>query len=128
MLKERPYNGGTWTEARMHSFIMSALRRAKWPQKYKAIQGAYIDDGINPKTGRAVKLHRCEECNDCFMASEMQADHISPVVPLTGFDSWDGVIGRLFCEAASYQALCKPCHKIKSGEENKERRRIKDEE
>ena len=109
----------------MHSFIMSALRKARWGQKYQAIRNAYFDDGINPKTGRSVKLHRCAICDDCFMANEMHADHLSPVVPLTGFDSWDGVIERMFCEADGFQALCIPCHKELTKEENEERRRLK---
>jgi hypothetical protein len=57
----------------------------------------------------------------------MQADHIDPVIPLTGFDSWDGVIKRLYCEADGFQALCKACHKVKTKEEADERRRIKKE-
>lgn len=122
---EKPHNGGTWTEARKRSFIMSALRRAQWPVKYQAIKNAYIDDGINPKTGRRCKLHECEECGDCFPAKDMQADHINSVIPLTGFDSWDKVIERMFCEIEGYQALCKDCHKIKTKEENKIRRENK---
>jgi hypothetical protein len=47
-----PYNGGTWTKARMRSFVMSALRRAQWPVKFRAIKKAYVKDGINPATGR----------------------------------------------------------------------------
>ncbi len=125
MAVEKPHNGGLWSDARKHSFIMSALRRAAWPVKYAAIKEAYIDDGINPKTGRRCKLHRCDECNDCFPASEMQADHIEPVIPLEGFDSWDGVIGRMFCEVEGYQALCKACHKVKTQEENRIRRENK---
>ena len=75
---------------------MSQLRGGRWPVKYQAIKNAYIDDGINPKTGRRCKLHRCEHCNDCFPAGEMQADHIHPIVPITGFDSWEKVIERLY--------------------------------
>jgi 5-methylcytosine-specific restriction endonuclease McrA len=118
----KPHNGGTWTDARKRSFIMSALRRAQWPPKYAAIKEAYIDDGINPETGRRCKLHRCSECNDCFPAKDMQADHTIPVIPLDGFDSWDGVIERLFCEKEGYTAMCKACHKVKTQEENAERR------
>jgi len=121
----KPRNGGEWTEARFTSFVMSQLRGGRWPQKYKAIQAAYIDDGINPETGRRCKLHRCEECNDCFPASKMQADHIEPIIPLTGFDSWGAVIERLYCEVDGFQAMCKPCHKIKTKEENRIRRENK---
>lgn len=122
MKKPKPHNGGQWTDARKRSFIMSALRRAQWPVKYAAIKKAFISEGANPATGRKCKLHQCAECGDLFPAKDMQADHIEPVVPLTGFDSWNGVIGRLFCEVDGFQALCRSCHKVKSKAENAERR------
>jgi len=84
-----------------------------------------VEDGINPKTGRKCKLHCCEECHELFPAKDMQADHIEPIVPLTGFDSWDNVIERLYCEVEHYQALCKECHSKKSKEENRIRRENK---
>ena len=52
----------------------------------------------------------------------MNVDHINPVVdPDVGFVSWDVFIDRLFCERANLQAICIPCHKIKSKEEKKKR-------
>lgn len=53
-------------------------------------------------------------------------DHIEPVVPVSGFDSWDNVIKRLFCDANKLQLLCRECHEIKCKEERDERKRIKD--
>lgn len=118
----KPRNGGQWTEARFRSFIMSALRRAQWPVKYAAIKKAYVKDGINPQTGRPCKLHLCPDCKQLHPQSFMQADHIHPVVPVTGFDSWDGVIGRLYCEIDGYRAICRTCHKAKSISENQQRK------
>lgn len=125
---EKPYNGGEWTTARMRSFIMSALRRAMWPVKYRAIRDSYVEDGTNPKTGRRCRLHRCSECGDLFPQNQMQADHIKPVVPLEGFDNkvwleydWNELLQRLYCEADGLQAVCKSCHKEKSLEERKKR-------
>lgn len=125
MKKPKPYNGGQWTEARKHSFIMSALRRAKWPQRYAAVKRTFVRNGLNPATGRKCKLHRCEKCTQLFPQSSMQADHIIPVVPLEGFDSWDGVIARMFVEAEHYDVMCKSCHKKITDEENKIRRENK---
>ena len=122
---ERPFNGGQWTAAKKKSFIISALRKARWPVKYQVLKDAYVKDGINPKTGRKCKLHRCEECNDCFAKGDMHADHISPVIPLTGFDSWDKTIARMFCEEDGFRILCHSCHKICTKEENRIRRENK---
>jgi len=122
---EKIYNAGRWTAARFRSFIMSALRRAQWPQKYASIATAYVKDGVNPKTGKPCKLHRCPECKELFPKGKMQADHISPVIPVTGFDSWDNVIKRLYCEIDGFRPLCKPCHKTITLEQNKQRRENK---
>ena len=52
----------------------------------------------------------------------MEVDHIEPVVdPKEGFISWDVFIDRLFCERANLQAVCKPCHKVKTQKEKKKR-------
>jgi 5-methylcytosine-specific restriction endonuclease McrA len=48
-------------------------------------------------------------------------DHIKPVVPVEGWVSWDDCIENMFSEEDNLQALCSHCHKIKSGEEAKER-------
>jgi hypothetical protein len=94
----------------------------RWGPRNKAISRAYIDDGINPKTGRKCKLHRCEKCNNCFAKGDMHADHIIAVIPETGFDSWDATIKRMFCEEDGFRIVCKECHKGITKEENTMRR------
>lgn len=123
--KDKPYNSGQWTEARRRSFIMSALRRAAWPVKYECIRNAYECSQKNPKTGRMNKMYKCAECGELFPQKSMAADHINPVVPITGFDSWGAVIDRLYCEIDGLQALCKECHSVKTKQENKERKSCK---
>jgi 5-methylcytosine-specific restriction endonuclease McrA len=50
-------------------------------------------------------------------------DHIKPVVdPIKGFQSWDIFIDRLFCEASNLQAICKPCHLLKTNKEKQEKK------
>ena len=119
---ERPYNGGEWSEARMISFIKSALRGARWPQKYRCIEKAFIGFGINPKTGRKCKLHLCPTCHGHFPQNMMQADHIIPVIGPEGFTSWDEYISRLFVEADGFVATCKICHQQKTNLEKAERK------
>jgi len=134
---DRPYNNGEWTTARMRGFIMSALRRAQWPVKYKSISKAFVSHGINPTTGRKCKLHKCEECGEQFPAGQMQADHIQPVVPLDGVwgdttsylgYNWNEVVQRLYAPLENFQALDRECHKKKSAEEKAIRAQFKREQ
>ena len=122
--KVKPYNNGEWTEARYHSFIKSALRSAsqRWPPKYNVLNAAKLGKRINKKTGRLAEHYLCAACREAFPAKEVQVNHKIPVVPVTGFDNWDGVISRLFCEAEHLEVLCIPCHKTITQQENQERK------
>ena len=115
-------NGGQWTEARFSSFVKSALRGAQWPPKYSSIKQAFIKNGINKKTGRQCKLHRCYKCDGVYPQNQMHADHIIPVVGPEGFVDWNTFIARLYVEKEGFRAICKLCHKEKSNEENAARR------
>ena len=121
-MKEKPYNSGQWTEARRRSFIMSALRSARWPVKYEALRAACVGIHENKKTGRKAKHYTCSDCGGTFPAKEVQVDHIAPIVPVTGFDSYDATVDRLFCEVDGFQVMCKLCHAVKTKEENATRR------
>jgi len=128
------FNQGKWSEARMRSFAMSAIRRAQWPVKYAAIATAYIANGVNPATGKPCKLHRCTSCKKTYPKGMMRADHINPVIPIDnnwkdgenwlGYN-WNQLLPRLWCEADNYQIICKDCHKEKSKDENTARRKAK---
>jgi 5-methylcytosine-specific restriction endonuclease McrA len=117
-------NGGEWTEARYRGFVKSALRSAsqRWPPRYKALDAAYVGKKINPASGRLAKHYHCNKCQEDFPQKEVEVNHLTPVVPISGFDSWDGVIERLFCEQERLEVLCKPCHKALTKQENEERK------
>jgi len=67
--------------------------------------------------------YKCELCGAIKKTSEIVVDHIEPIVPVTGFDNWDGLIERLFCLPEGLQVICKkPCHAEKSKKENSLRR------
>ena len=112
-------NGNQWTEARFNSFIKGGLRgiSSRWPPKYEALSGAYVGKLLNSKTNRIGKHFRCASCSGEFPAKEVQVDHIEPVIPATGFTTWDDVINRMFCEKENLQVLCTECHKRKTAEE-----------
>lgn len=122
MTKE--YNGGQWTRGKFDSYIKATLRKGtmRWPPKFAVLNAAKRGKLINPESGRLAEHYECEECHKLFPAKNVVVDHIDPIVPITGFISWDSVIERMFCEADGLQVLCKPCHKEKTQIENKLRK------
>jgi hypothetical protein len=111
------------------TFVMQHLRGIRYPEKYEALENAYVKRARNLQTNRIAKLYRCAACEELFGAKEVAIDHIEPVVPVTGWDSWEAVIDRLFCEPEGFQGLCKAgCHAKKSKEENAARKRLSEKE
>lgn len=125
-MTDKKRNGGEWTEARFKSFVTSALRAAsrRWPPKYKALKEAFAGRKVNAKTGKLAMHYTCAACKKLYVATDVQVDHIKPVVdPKKGFVSWDVYINRMFCEIEDLQVMCKPCHKIKTDQEKLERKK-----
>lgn len=124
----RTRNCGRWTEAQFRSFIRSLLRRGsvRWSPRAKIVSDAFVENGVNPDTGRRCKLHRCSSCSALVAKKDMVADHIIPVVdPVMGFTNWDDFIHRLFCEMDNLQAICKVCHAAKTKDERAVRTKSK---
>ncbi len=113
-----------WTKSKFESFIKGLLRKGttRWPQKYEVLNAAKRGKQVNQETGRVAEHYQCAECFGVFPAKLVVVDHIEPVVPLTGFVSWDDVISRMFCGTDGLQVLCKSCHAVKTKAENAERR------
>lgn len=118
-VKEKPRNGGQWTEARYFGFIRSALRAAftRWGPKHAAKQR--VKQGYNQ--------YQCASCEGIFGNKDVEVDHIVPAGSLKRFDDLPGFVERLFCEADGFQLLCKGCHQIKTNAERAELKRIRDE-
>ncbi len=122
----RPYNAWTMSDAEFRSFIVSALRNASrfWKPKNLALARARISKGV----------YKCELCWAIGPPTlpappwkkrkikNILADHISPIVPVTWFTTYDEWIKRCFVEAEHFQAICHNCHSAKTKEENKARR------
>lgn len=108
-----------WTEARKHSFIVSVLRSGtrRWPPKYECLNEAKTEKKVNTKTGRIAQHYMCSICKEDFSATNIDVDHIKPVVGSEGFTSWDVYIKNMFCDKENLQVVCKPCHKIKTKQE-----------
>lgn len=102
------------TPIKVKSKLISAMRRI-WMYsemrkkvlnrtKFKKVVGLFAD-------GKAKTLFHwnCEKCG--AETREPEVDHIEPAVPLTGWDSWDGYISRMFTEDEwKLQVLCNTCH------------------
>lgn len=123
-------NGNTWTESQFNSFIKSMLRRGstRWGPKYVCKKNARVPEKYPNSKGRLVFHSLCASCNQVFPETECSVDHIDPVIdPSVGFQSWDEVIERIFCEVDGLQVLCKDCHDKKTKEEkeiDKKRRKL----
>lgn len=98
-------------------FAIAALRRAsyRWPANSEALKAARI----------ARNEYECAACKGIFGRREVQKDHIEPVVPTTGWISFDDFIKRLYCDISGISILCKKCHSAKTKLENEIRRKNK---
>lgn len=116
-----------WTEGKFQSFIKSTLRKGstRWPPRYEVLNDAKRGKRVNPETGRIAEHYECNQCGMLFPAKCVVVDHISPVIPVTGFTNWDDVINRMFCSRLGLQVLCKECHRLKTKEENAQRKLYK---
>ena len=126
----KPHNSGQWTEARLHSFIKSALRWAsqKWGPRNESKKRARIKRGIYICEGYKCKAHEVPasiKVND-KRVNNVIVDHIDPVIdPVKGFQSWDDTIKRMFCEIEGFQILCYKCSKHKTQDEREIRKKNK---
>lgn len=92
------------------------------------MDAALVKGYSDPERKRVTKWFKCAECQKMEPAYLGQVDHVEPVVPIdVAFEdmSLDDVVNRMWCDSRLLQPLCKPCHKLKTKAENKERRLLK---
>lgn len=126
----KPHNSGKWTAARFHSFVKSALRSAsnRWPPKTEVLKAARVERGVYKCAGYQRNAHKVPASlpgigRNGARGRNVFVDHIEPVVdPVLGFQSWDEVVARLFCEKDGMQLLCKQCHDKKTADERVQRK------
>lgn len=88
--------------------------------KHRIEKPYYKKDGSKSSISRV--FYKCSKCSNEFPASQINVDHIDPVIPLNipvKHMSLDIIVKRLFCDEKNLQILCKKDHKEKSIEENK---------
>jgi hypothetical protein len=103
------------SDKRFRTTLIQVLRRFSkfWAPKNSVLKKARIARGI----------YQCSTCSKVVGNKEIKVDHIEPVVPVTGFSTWDDIIERLFCEESGLQAICATCHTEKTSKENVDRKR-----
>jgi len=113
------------------NLIFSAVSRV-WcrTDRYKHIKHSFrtIDEGPRGKW-----WYPCSTCGDDFRETEVELDHIDPVVPLNKRQDemtlLEYIERKYLCSVNNFQILCKPCHREKTKKENATRtERIKNRE
>lgn len=142
---EKTRNHFTKSEVGHLGWLIQLLRKGsqRWIPKTKAFKRASVGQITNPETGRLKEAWACEECGWVGFKKGRKdkegviADHIDPVIPVgksrhicsrPDFDPEihvciGEVCDRMYVELDHWQILCHTCHKVKTDEENKGRRR-----
>ena len=114
---------------REDGLIKGALRRvfSRSDLRRKVVDAASVKHS-DPKRPRVKSWCKCNICNKPEAKSYVVVDHIDPLIPLhLSFEdmSLDEVINRLWCPESNLQVLCEECHKLKTKEERKLRKKEK---
>lgn len=122
MRGEKVRCSGTMTEAGFFSWVVSHLRGLSklWKPRddyLKSVRRVY-----QGKDKRIKFEYPCMKCGKWFVRKEIQADHTVPCGVFRTFSDAPGWLERYFVEKDGWTSLCKPCHRIKTNEEARERR------
>jgi len=126
MAGEKTRCSGLWTEARYRSFIKGNLRQAtmKWApinivkKRANVRRGFYLCDECKEEVPATLKGPDPKKPGKHKRIKNVHVDHIIPVVdPAKGWEGWDVLIERLFCEEDNLRVLCTACHKVVTDEE-----------
>jgi len=116
-MNPKPYNGGTWTQSRMMSFIRSNLRLAtrKWGPMRQA-------KDLNRRTYRGANArqkweYKCGDCGKWFKGTEVAVHHRIPCGSLKDWDDLGDFARRMFCEVDGLKLVCDGCHKAEHEKE-----------
>lgn len=114
------------TDGQFKAFVINLLRRGTflWKPRGEAKKRAKVPNG-KFKNGKTKYGYQCNICKNVFKSSEVQIDHIEPVVGPEGFVSWDLYISRMFCDVDNLQTICSNCHDEKSRSEKEIRKNYK---
>lgn len=126
MKKRPPFNQEMAIRgANRRLFARSPLVREKLEESRQEFP-RYKKDGTRARKNWVKR--QCEACNEWVSTTEIEIDHIDPVVPLEGFpahlDMWQRIflfLRRLWCDKSNLQRLCIVCHQKKIAVERYQR-------
>lgn len=117
VLKARPRNNGTMTEAMFWSYLRATLRNRTrfWkPISQCRLNGRRAYKGVNK---RQKFEYQCNRCKHWFSDKNVAVDHIIPAGALNCASDLPGFVERLFVEVPGLQLLCTQCHDEKTKSE-----------
>lgn len=125
-------------EFNLKQYLKNGVRRLsyRYPARSQAVALVRIPRPLDWPNKRVKWVCPCAACKKVFELGDMQADHVEPIIPVTGWpeapksDLYDHrggpdmnvLVYRCFVSPDKYQMLCKECHKTKSKAENAQRR------
>lgn len=112
------------------NLIKGAIRRvfSRSELRSQVIEDSIVAGYYDTKRKRVKTWCKCQLCGELEAKSNMQVDHILPVIPLhlsLEEITLDTLIERIWCDRANLQAICVGCHDVKTAAERKERGRLK---
>lgn len=77
--------------------------------RYQVVVGQY-KNGIDKK----IWMRNCDICGKAFALKDslLEVDHIYAVLNFTG--DWTKYIEKMYCDEENLQAICSPCHVLKT--------------
>jgi 5-methylcytosine-specific restriction endonuclease McrA len=95
--------------AKQAGFDLDAITR-------EIIDGEYSAEQIEQRMNTIAPSYRCNICKNNTAYNNLEVDHIEPIQPISGFDSFDNIERRLFDEN-NLQVLCNHCSRKKTQNE-----------
>lgn len=112
--------------AKERGLLKGAIRRVfSRSELRREVLEAGVVAHSDPKRKRVKTWVKCAECGGLDAKSNVQVDHLQPVVPVTTTleaMTWDELVDRIWCDKKNLQILCEVCHNVKSVKENAVRR------
>lgn len=106
----------------------------RWPAANNVRKAARVGRFINPKSGREAWHSKCSMCQSVRPDSQMELDHVVPVVPIEGpprrkdndlLMDWNVWLDRAYVFEEGWRVLCESCHYNVTQKQNDKRARFK---